>query len=66
VEARVEAPQKTTERKTMKKVTITSKNISHKQWASLLCELNIMRRAWKPYAELELKARGLKRIITPQ
>ena len=32
----------------------------------LLCELNIMRRAWKPYAELELTARGLKRIITPK
>jgi len=47
----------------MKKVTITSKNISTKQWNSLLCELNIMRRAWKPYAKLELTARGLKRII---
>ena len=50
----------------IKKVTITSNNISPKQWASLLCELNLMRRAWKPYAHLELKARGLKKIIIPQ
>ena len=50
----------------IKKVTITSNNISPKQWASLLCELNIMRRAWQPYAKLELTARGLKRITTPQ
>ena len=47
----------------MKKVTITSKNISAKQWSNLLLELNLMRKAWKPYATLEMKATNLKKII---
>ena len=33
----------------MKKLTITSKNISQKQW--------------KPYADIELEAPGIKKII---
>ena len=47
-----------------KTVTITSNNISSKQWSVLLLELNIMRKAWKPYAKLELSAPGLHKIIT--
>jgi hypothetical protein len=47
----------------MKKVTITSNNISAKQWSNLLLELNLMRKAWKPYATLNLEARGLKNVI---
>ena len=47
----------------MKKVTITSNNISAKQWSNLLLELNLMRKAWKPYATLTLEARGLKNVI---
>ena len=47
-----------------KTVTITSNNISSKQWSVLLLELNIMRKAWKPYAKLELFAPGLQKIIT--
>ena len=31
-----------------KKVTITAKGISQKQWSTLILELNIMRKAWKP------------------
>ena len=46
-----------------KKITITSKDISQKQWAILLLELNLIRKAWKPYARLELTAPGLKKII---
>ena len=46
-----------------KKITITSKDISQKQWAILLLELNLIRKAWKPYAKLELAAPGLKKII---
>ena len=46
-----------------KKITITSKDISQKQWAILLLELNLIRKAWKPYAKLELTAPGLKKII---
>jgi len=45
-------------------VTISSNNISPKQWSVLLLELNIMRKAWKPYAKLELSAPGLNKIIT--
>ena len=47
----------------MKKVTISSKNISQKQWANLLLELNIMRKAWKPYAKLEINAPSINKII---
>ena len=45
-------------------ITISSKNITPKQWSVLLLELNILRKAWKPYARLELAAPGLKKIIT--
>jgi|TARA_R110000787_G_scaffold29044_1_gene79018 hypothetical protein len=48
----------------MKKVIISSKNISQKQWADLLLELNLMRKAWQPYAKLELSATGIGKIIT--
>ena len=47
----------------MKKVTITSNNISAKQWSNLLLELNLMRKAWKPYATINLEARGLTNIV---
>jgi len=48
----------------MKKLTITSKNISQKQWTNLILELNLMKKQWKPYAELELEAPGIKKIIS--
>ena len=47
----------------MKKLTITSKNISQKQWSNLILELNLMKTAWKPYAELDIQAPGIKKII---
>ena len=47
----------------MKKLTITSKNISQKQWSNLILELNLMKKAWKPYAEIEIQAQGIKKII---
>ena len=47
----------------MKKVTITSNDISPKQWSNLILELNLIRKAWKPHATLNLEARGLKNII---
>ena len=47
----------------MKKLTITSKNISQKQWSNLILELNLMKAAWKPYAELDIQAPGIKKII---
>ena len=48
----------------MKKVTITSKNINAKQWSNLIIELNLIKKQWKPYAELELEAPGIKKIIS--
>ena len=47
----------------MKTVTITSKDISAKQWSNLILELNLIRKAWKPYATLEMKSKGQQSII---
>ena len=46
-----------------RKVTITSNNISAKQWSNLLLELNLITKAWNPYATLKLEARGLNNVI---
>ena len=46
-----------------KQLTITSSNISQKQWSSLVLELNLMRKAWAKYATLNIKAPGIKEII---
>ena len=48
----------------MKRLTITSKNIRQKQWTNLILELNLMKKQWKPYAELEIEAPGIKKIIS--
>ena len=47
-----------------KEVIITSSNITPKQWSILLLELNLIVKAWKPYARLELKVPGLKKVIS--
>ena len=45
-------------------ITIKPKNISQKQWASFLLELNLMKREWKPYGvDVEIKAPGFKNVI---
>tara|TARA_R110002020_G_scaffold2705_4_gene12730 strand:- start:11 stop:205 length:195 start_codon:yes stop_codon:yes gene_type:complete len=46
-----------------KKITISSKDITQKQWTNLVLELNLVKKAWKPYASLELQGSGLKKII---
>ena len=46
-----------------RKLTISSKDITTKQWTNLLLELNLIKEAWRPYAKLELQAPGLKKII---
>tara|TARA_R100001224_G_scaffold54849_1_gene32113 strand:- start:294 stop:479 length:186 start_codon:yes stop_codon:yes gene_type:complete len=46
-----------------KKVTITSKNITQKQWTNLILELNLIKQAWSKYAKLEIHAPGIKKII---
>ena len=47
----------------MKKLTITGSNISQKQWSNLVLELNLMKKAWKPYADIEIQGTGIKKII---
>ena len=48
----------------MKTVTLNVEGISQGQWASFLQELNLMKKAWKPYGvDVELKAHSIKRII---
>ena len=47
----------------MKKLTIPSKDISHKQWANLIIELNLIKKAWQPYASLEIQAPGIRKIV---
>ena len=47
----------------MKKLTITSKNITQKQWSNLILELNLMKKAWSSYADIQIDAPGIKKII---
>ena len=46
-----------------KKITITSKDISQKQFSNLLLELNLMKKQWNKFAKLEIQAPGIKRIL---
>ena len=46
-----------------KEIIIKGVKITPKQWSSLLLEINLMLHAWKPYATLELKAPGLKKVL---
>ena len=46
-----------------KKLTITSNNISQKQWSNLILELNLIKKAWAKYATIELQGPGIKKII---
>ncbi len=48
----------------MKKLTITSKNISQKQWSNLVLEMNLIKKSWAPYAKLEIQGPGIKKIIS--
>ena len=45
-------------------ITIKAKGITQKQWSNLLLELNLVRKAWRPYGvDLQLSASGLKNIL---
>ena len=46
-----------------KTLTITSNNITQKQWSNLILELNLIKKAWSSYATLNIKAPGIKSII---
>jgi len=46
-----------------KTLTITSNDISQKQWSNLVLELNLIKKSWAKYATLNIKAPGIKKII---
>ena len=47
----------------MKKLTISSNNITQKQWSNLILELNLMKKQWSSFAEINIEAPGIKKII---
>jgi len=45
-------------------ITIKVDGAAQGQWSNLLLELNIMKKAWRPFGvDMTLKAPGVKRII---
>ena len=46
-----------------KQLTITSNNITQKQWSNLILELNLIKKSWANYATLELQGTGVRKII---
>ena len=48
----------------MKEIKIKASNISQKQWANLLIELNLVKETWRKYGPtLDIKAKDFDRII---
>ena len=48
----------------MKEVHIKVSNISPKQWASLLLELNLVKSSWRRFGpEIKIKAKNFDKII---
>jgi len=48
----------------MKTVTVNVDGISQGQWSTFILELNLMKKAWKPYGvNVELKTHSIKKII---
>ena len=45
-----------------KKVTISSDNISPKQWSVLLLELNTLKQQWARFAKLKIEAPEFKKV----
>ena len=47
-----------------KKIEIKTNGISQKQWSVFLLELNLMKKAWRPYGvDMQIKAPGIKKIV---
>ena len=45
-------------------ITIKPKNITQKQYSSLLLELNLVKKAWRSYGvDMQINAPGLKNIL---
>jgi len=48
-----------------KKVTITAKGASQKQWSVLLLEFNLIKKAWKKLGvDIDMTTPGLERILS--
>ena len=48
----------------MKEINIKIKNISPKQWANLLIELNLVKQAWRRFGPIiDIKAKNFDKII---
>ena len=45
-----------------KKVTISSNNITPKQWSVLLLELNMIKQQWGRFATLKIEAPEFKKV----
>ena len=47
-----------------KQITLKVKGITSKQWSNLLLELNLIKKAWKPYGvDINLNAPGLRNVL---
>ena len=45
-------------------ITIKVNGVSSKQWSNLLLELNLIKKAWKPYGvNMNLSAPGLRSVL---
>tara|TARA_R100001443_G_scaffold36777_1_gene50596 strand:+ start:185 stop:370 length:186 start_codon:yes stop_codon:yes gene_type:complete len=48
----------------MKKITLNVEGITPKQWTNFVLELNIMKKAWRPYGvDVKMLGTGIKKII---
>ena len=48
-----------------KKVTVSAKGASTKQWSDLILELNLMKKSWRSYGvTLDIQSPGIKKIIS--
>ena len=48
-----------------KKVTVSAKGASVKQWSDLILELNLMKKAWRSYGvTIDIQTPGIKNIIS--
>ena len=48
-----------------KKVTISAKGASIKQWSDLMLELNLMKKSWRSFGvTIDIQSPGIKKIIS--
>ena len=48
-----------------KKVTISAKGASVKQWSDLILELNLMKKSWRSYGvTLDIQTPGIEKILS--